>query len=162
MRWLRPHTDGPMLPAVGVLVLVCALMMSGPLGNWTHLAGYLTVGAPVTCPHHHDGAHVCPHHAAMAAVQANDDMPPMPDGAVYCPDHPPEQTEALSEEEHQIRCTCDHDGEGPDSAVIVLDKFVLTALAERTRALYTYALYRTSNTLGPTVWADDIFHPPRG
>ncbi|PEN05696.1 hypothetical protein CRI93_12370 [Longimonas halophila] len=105
---------------------------------------------------------------ATRADQHDADMSAPPDGTTFC------LTSAKAshhEAEHQhpndeppgpqVRCTCNHNDDTSGEAVRVLDKFVLPTPGQLARPLYTYALKSTCTSLTPTVWADDIFRPPR-
>jgi hypothetical protein len=161
----RIHTDALRAPRWSVWMLTVVLLAVGPLSGWSILVDHFGTGEGGPCPHHSSGPHVCPHHAAMQAAHATKhdaDMPAPPEGATFCMDHAamPQHTDATPDTP-QVRCTCNHDDDTADEAVRVLDKFVLSTLGQLARPLYTYALKSTCTSLAPTVWADDIFRPPR-
>lgn len=169
------HTDPTRSQRWSVWMLVVVLFAVGPLSGWSTLMGQFGAehgAAP--CPHHSSGPHVCPHHAAMQTAHADKhdaDMPTPPDGATFCPTHaePPnhdhdgahQHTTRGEEAGPEVRCTCDHDNDAAPEAVRILDKFVLTSAEQLQRPLYTYALRAAPSSLQPTVWASDIFRPPR-
>lgn len=180
----RFHTNPARSQRWSVWMLVVALLAVGPLSGWSTLIGpFGAQHGGGACPHHSSnhssGPHVCPHHAAMQAAHAdkhdahkhNTDSAAPPEGATFCPTHaePPnhdhdgahQHTTRGEEAGPQVRCTCDHDNDAAPEAVRILDKFVLTSAEQLQRPLYTYALRATPSSLQPTVWASDIFRPPR-
>ena len=175
----RFHTDPTRSHRWSVWMLVVALLAVGPLSGWSTLIRHFGAGpAGGPCPHHSSGPHVCPHHAAMQASHAHhsenhhdEDAPAMPEGTTFCPthaktahhdgEHAHQHASSDNDNRPQVRCTCDHDNDAAPEAVRILDKFVLTGAEQLRRPLYTYALRAAPSSLQPTVWAHDIFRPPR-
>lgn len=171
----RFHADESVLPRFGVLVLIASMLLVGPLGGWQAVVGYIATGIASPCAHHSEGPHVCPHHAAMQAARAAGSRSAAQhdahqgdtrsaEAARFCIDHdaiPPDMHETGHDIPLALQCTCDHDADGPDDAVLVLDKFVLTILAQPDRFWHVRAKYSLRSMHLSSLQADDIFHPPR-
>jgi len=158
----RFHTGASRLARLGVLLLVGALLLVGPLHGWQTVIGYLVTGVASPCAHHSSGPHVCPHHAAMqAAHAAKADEAQSEDGATFCLRHDAMPSGADRDVPLALQCSCDHNTEGPDDAVLVLDKFVLTAIEHPNRLWRVRESHRVQAAFPSSPRAEDIFHPPR-
>ncbi|MES3628683.1 MAG: hypothetical protein PPP56_00795 [Longimonas sp.] len=171
----RFHADKSVPARLGVLVLIASMLLVGPLGGWQAVVGYIATGIASPCAHHSQGPHVCPHHAAMQAARAagsgataqhdaHHSNAHTGDAAHFCIDRdamPPEMHEAGHDIPLALQCTCDHDADGPDDAVLVLDKFVLTALEQPDRFWHVRAEYGLWSMHLSSLQSEDIFHPPR-
>lgn len=156
------HTGASIPRRLGVLLIVGALLLVGPLQGWQTVIGYVTTGVASPCAHHSSGPHVCPHHAAMqAAHAAQTDTAPSAEDATFCPRHDVMPAEAERDVPMAVQCSCDHDAEGPDDAVLVLDKFVLMAIEQPSRLWRAWELNRVQAAFPSSPRAEDIFHPPR-
>ena len=158
----RFHTRTSLLARLGVLVLVGALLLVGPLRGWQAIVGHVATGVASPCPHHGSGPHVCPHHAAMqAAHAAKTDAARSEDGATFCVRHDAMPPGAEHDIPRPGLCSCDHDADGPDDAVLILDKFVLTATEQPSRLGRAQESQCVQAAFPSSPRAEDIFRPPR-
>jgi hypothetical protein len=69
----------------------------------------------------------------QAAHAAKADEAQSEDGATFCLRHDAMPSGADRDVPLALQCSCDHDTERPDDAVLVLDKFVLTTIEQPSR-----------------------------
>ncbi len=158
----RFHTGASRLARLGVLLLVGALLLVGPLRGWQAVVGHVATGVASPSTRHSGGPRVCPHHAAMqAAHAAKTDAARSEDGATFCVRHDAMPPGAEHDIPRPRLCSCDHDTDGPDDAVLILDKFVLTATEQPSRLGRAQELHRVPAAFPSSPRAEDIFRPPR-
>jgi hypothetical protein len=97
----------------------------------------------------------------QAAHAAKADEAQSEDGVTFCIRHDAMPSRAEHDVPMALQCSCDHDAEGPDDAVLVLDKFVLTAIEPPNRLWRVWESHRVRAAFTSSPRAEDIFHPPR-
>jgi hypothetical protein len=158
----RFHTGASLPARLGVVMLVGALLLVGPLRGWQAVVGPVVTGAASPSTHHSGEPLLCPHHAAMqAAHAAKADAARSEERAKFCMRHDAMPPDA----EHDIPwsglCSRHHDTDGLDHAVLVLDTFVLAATEQPSRLGRTQESHRARAAFTSSPRAEDIFRPPR-
>jgi hypothetical protein len=97
----------------------------------------------------------------QAAHAAKADEAHSEDDATFCLRHDAMPSGAEHDVPMALQCSCDHDAEGSDDAVLVLDKFVLTAIEHPNRLWRVRESHRVQAASPSSPRAEDIFHPPR-
>ncbi len=97
----------------------------------------------------------------QAAHAAKTDAARSEDGATFCVRHDAMPPGAEHDIPRPGLCSCDHDADGPDDAVLILDKFVLTAIEHPNRLWRVRESHRVQAAFSSSPRAEDIFRPPR-